>query len=253
MNMFKKLLSILINIEKEIQPISLQETQNNKKSYPHKQEKIEWEKEKIIHELIEIYKQNDKLTNQQRKISKEDLKKIPIHILEYEYKQEIKKHNQLLEKKQRTLTNKIKIQQTTKSNNPIKYKQNIKKGKNYEKQIGKYFEKQGYIVKYNGIENGKKDNSIDLIAIKKEEIIFIQCKNWKENHKYKITQQMVKAFIGDTYKFIEENPIYKEYQIKRLLVISNKILSKSAYAYIKQNPKIINYQIIKEFPEKINQ
>ena len=244
-----------MNTDKEIQPTSLQEIQDNKKSYAHKQEKIEWEKEKIIHELLEIYKQNDKLTNQQRKISKEDLKNIPIHILEHEYKQEIKKYNQLLEKKQKTPnnTNKIKIQQTTKSNNPTKYKQNIKKGKNYEKQIGKYFEKQGYIVKYNGIEKGKKDNSIDLIAIKKEEIIFIQCKNWKESHKYKITQQMVKAFVGDTYKFIEENPIYKEYKIKRLLVISNKILSKSAYAYIRQNPKIINYQIIKEFPEKINQ
>ncbi len=123
-------------------------------------------------------------------------------------------------------------------------KTNEKKGKEYEKYVGKFFEEKGYIIKYNGIENGKKDNSIDLIAIKNNEIIFIQCKNWKENNKFKITHKDIKAFIGDTYIFIKENPQYTNYNIKRLFVMSNKILDKSAYAYIKEHKNIINYKII---------
>ncbi len=119
-----------------------------------------------------------------------------------------------------------------------------KKGKDYEKFVGNHFEKLGYIVKFNGVEKGKKDNSIDLIAIKKDEIILIQCKNWKEDSKYKITHEKVKAFIGDTYKFIEKNPTYKDYKIKRLFVISNKILDKSAYYYIKENRDIIEYLLL---------
>ena len=121
----------------------------------------------------------------------------------------------------------------------------IKKGKEYEKFVGEYFEKQGYIIKYNGIEKGKKDNSIDIIAIKKEEIIFIQCKNWKEDGKYKISHKDIKAFIGDTHTFIQENSQYKDYKIKRLFVMSGKILDKSAYAYIKEHQDTIRYFILK--------
>ena len=126
-----------------------------------------------------------------------------------------------------------------------KKKEWIKKGKKYEKFVGEYFEKLGYIIKFNGIEKEKKDNSIDIIAIKKDEILLIQCKNWKENGKYKLTHKDIKAFIGDTHTFINENPQYKEYNIKRLFVISGKILDKSAYAYIKEHQNIINYLLLK--------
>jgi len=121
----------------------------------------------------------------------------------------------------------------------------IKKGKEYEKFVGKYFENKGYIIKYNGIEKGKKDNSIDIIAIKKEEIIFMQCKNWKEDGKYKISHKDIKAFIGDTHTFINENSQYKNYNIKRLFVISNKILDTSAIKYIKEHQNIIKYKLLK--------
>ena len=121
---------------------------------------------------------------------------------------------------------------------------NIKKGKDYEKFVGQYFENKGYIVKFNGIEKGKKDNSIDLIAVKDKKIILIQCKNWKENGKYKIDEKMVKSFVGDTYSFVEHNNNYKNYEIKRLFVISGKILDKSAYFYIKNNQDIIRYLLL---------
>ncbi len=124
------------------------------------------------------------------------------------------------------------------------YKENIKKGINYEKYIGKKFEENGYIVKYNGIEQGKKDSSIDLIAIKGNQLILTQCKNWKENSRYKINHEKIKAFIGDSYTFLTKNPQYQGYKIKRLFCVANDIFDKSAKAYLNQNRNIIDYRII---------
>jgi len=120
-------------------------------------------------------------------------------------------------------------------------------GNNYESFVGQYFEDKNYIVKYNGFENGMQDNSIDLIAINKREILLIQCKNWsldwvKKNNKY-IDHKDIKSFIGDSMDFIEKRPIYKEWIIKRLFIVSNPIFSKDAIAYI-QNNKNIDYLIL---------
>ena len=156
--------------------------------------------------------------------------------------------NTLYKKEEKNKTDAIikpELVKKTKKDFYKKKKEWIKKGKEYEKFVGEYFEKQGYIVKFNGIEKGKKDNSIDIIAIKKEEIILIQCKNWNENGKYKLTHKDIKAFIGDTHTFINNHPQYKDYNIKRLFVISGKILDKSAYIYIKENQNEIRYLVLK--------
>ena len=167
--------------------------------------------------------------------------KLKEFILEDETNSPIENKNNQLEEK---IQNKTEINKK-KENYQKMIKNNIKKGKDYEKFVGSYFEEKGYIIKFNGIEKGKKDNSIDLIAIKDNEIIFIQCKNWKENGKYKINEKIIKSFIGDTYTFIQNNSNYKNYTIKRLFVISGKILDKSAYYYIKENQNIIKYLLLK--------
>ncbi len=121
---------------------------------------------------------------------------------------------------------------------------NIKKGKEFEKFIGKKFEEKGYIVKYNGIEQGKKDFSIDIIAIKGNQLILTQCKNWKINSKYKINHEKIKAFIGDTYTFLTKNPQYQNYKIKRLFCVANDVFDISAKKYMEQNKSVIEYRII---------
>ena len=123
-------------------------------------------------------------------------------------------------------------------------KEKILKGMDYEFFVGDHFEKQGYLVAYHGIQNGKKDKGIDLIAKKDNEIIFIQCKNWKKDGR-KININHIKAFLADTYNYIEDNPIYKNYEIKRVYAISNPILTKSAYAYIKNNQDKLQYLMLK--------
>jgi len=123
-------------------------------------------------------------------------------------------------------------------------KDSKKKGDDYEKHVAKHYEEKGYIVKFNGIEKGKKDSSIDLIAIKKEELILIQCKDWKEDGKYKINHEKIKAFVGDTYAFIEKNKNYAEYEISRIFAVSGKILDTSAIKFIKANKEIVRYQLL---------
>lgn len=117
-----------------------------------------------------------------------------------------------------------------------------KAGNDYEIFIGNYYEKKGYIVKYNGIENGIHDNSIDLIAIKKEEILLIQCKNWSldwvKKNKKEIDEKELKSFLGDVSEFIKTNKVYQDFKIKKIFVVSNSIFSKSGYAFIKNTPNL---------------
>ena len=120
-------------------------------------------------------------------------------------------------------------------------KNSKKKGDDYEKFVAKHYEDLGYIVKFNGIEKGKKDSSIDLIAIKQNEIILVQCKDWNEKGKYKINHEKIKAFIGDTHTFILKNKNYEEYNIKRIFAVSGMILDKSAVQYIKANKEVVRY------------
>ena len=152
----------------------------------------------------------------------------------------------LFNKNDETQKKNFKPTKTQRQNYQKMKRQNIKKGKEYEKFIGRMFEEKGYIVKYNGIEAGKKDSSIDLIAIKGQQIIFTQCKNWKEGSKYKINHEKIKAFIGDTTTFITQNPQYQQYNIKRLFCVANDVFDKSALAYMNSNRNIIEYRIIKQ-------
>jgi len=120
-------------------------------------------------------------------------------------------------------------------------------GNDYEIFIGKYFESKNYLVKYNGIENGVKDNSIDLIAINKNEILLIQCKNWskdwvEKNNKY-INQKDLKSFIGDCISYIDKNKVLKDFNIKKYFIVSNPIFSKDGFAFIK-NEKNLFMEII---------
>lgn len=116
-------------------------------------------------------------------------------------------------------------------------------GDAYESYVGKRYEDRGYIVKYNGFEKGVEDGGIDLIAIKPDEIVFIQCKNWSKGRK-RVNMQMVKAFETDVSRYIAQNKVYANYQTKNVYAISNPILDKAAYAYIK-NSDGIEFELLK--------
>lgn len=51
---------------------------------------------------------------------------------------------------------------------------NKQKGEKYERQIGKYYQEQGYKVYFKGIKEGLRDKGIDLVAYKgKKEAVLI--------------------------------------------------------------------------------
>lgn len=128
----------------------------------------------------------------------------------------------------------------------LSYQEKIQKGKDYEKFIYEHYKQCGYKVYDNGKINGKKDGGIDLIAIKEKEIIFIQCKNWKENTRYKIEHKDIKTFETDINNYLEKNPIFKTetYTKKTRYIVSGDILHTSALKYIKEK-EYIDYEIIR--------
>ena len=58
---------------------------------------------------------------------------------------------------------------------------NWKFGRDYERYIGYLFEKKGYLVHYNGAVMGTSDSGVDLVCIKDNEVLAVQCKRWKNN------------------------------------------------------------------------
>jgi len=119
------------------------------------------------------------------------------------------------------------------------------KGKKFEQIVKKYFEKQGYKVIDNSALKGKKDEGIDLIAIDeaKSEYLCIQCKNWE---KRKINHNHIKQFLSDYILYLKKHKVevIKYKKRKFILAIPDRILTKAAYARIKENVDIINYKII---------
>ncbi|MDD4506829.1 MAG: restriction endonuclease [Sulfurospirillaceae bacterium] len=111
------------------------------------------------------------------------------------------------------------------------YQENKKRGNDYEQQVGEYYEKIGYKVIYHGLNKGRKDGGIDLIAENSYEIILIQCKAWKNAI---VKQKHVKEFIGNCAIFLEDNP-QNTTMIKRHFVTSSETEDHALSKYLIQH------------------
>ncbi|MCX6077037.1 MAG: restriction endonuclease [Campylobacterales bacterium] len=131
-----------------------------------------------------------------------------------------------------------------KERNKQMHQNNIAKGKDYEIFIAEIFKNLGYKTQNHGLIHGRNDKGIDVIVMKDKEITLIQCKNWKADSKFKITHEKIKAFIGDTTAFLDNNKEKaKGYTIKRMFVTSNDILDDSARHFLRSN-SIVEHVII---------
>lgn len=128
-------------------------------------------------------------------------------------------------------------------NNKNYYLKNLKKGKEYELQIAKMLkENYNYEVNLNGLQYGKLDDGIDLIAKNSKEILLIQCKNW-ENSTIKVN--ILKEFLGNVSVYIEKNLKNEKRKIRKIFVTSNEKDYKSLKPFIDENKDIFEYRIIK--------
>ena len=129
-----------------------------------------------------------------------------------------------------------------KKNYSQKMKESKIKGDNYEIYVAEHYKSIGYEVSLNGIIHGKKDNGIDIICNKNNELILIQCKNWKENSKYKVTHLILKAFIGCCSEYIIKNQLFNK-KVAFHFVTSNNILDASAKKYLAESTTL-KYKIL---------
>ncbi|AKT92822.1 restriction endonuclease [Campylobacter gracilis] len=119
-----------------------------------------------------------------------------------------------------------------------------KKGTEYELYIAKYFRNEGYKIYMNGLNNGKKDDGIDVICHKDKETILIQCKNWK----YPIEQKDIRAFIGDCHVYINKNAAFlRNRKIRKIFITSNEETKKAVELYVKENQAEVEYITIPMF------
>ena len=125
----------------------------------------------------------------------------------------------------------------------LKMKEKKEKGKEYEEFVVGHFKIDGYEVNLHGIKKGKKDKGIDIICTKDEELILIQCKNWKEDSKYKINHEKLKAFVGCCTEYVNKNKLFDK-NIKLKFITSNYILDESGKKFL-QESKTLQYEILK--------
>lgn len=109
-------------------------------------------------------------------------------------------------------------------------KKNMKQyGDDFEKKVGQFYEDQGFIVDYRGLELGMKDEGIDLIAVKGDTTFLIQCKYWVNR---KVKPLDIKEFYGNCNFYLDQNEnIDRNNTICIFALPSHNAISKEYAAY----------------------
>ncbi len=114
----------------------------------------------------------------------------------------------------------------------------------YTEYIADHYRELGYSVNEYGKENDVEHHTIDLIAKKDNEVIFMQCRDWDKNSLHKIDDKAIKILRIDTYDFLEKNPIFKTYKIKIRFILSDNFTDTSTTTYIDKCKDDLNYEVI---------
>ena len=85
-----------------------------------------------------------------------------------------------------------------------KHKDNWEVGIDYERYIGYLCEQHGYSVLYNGAISKKEDMGRDLILLKDDTAILIQCKRWKKEKT--IHENHIFQLAGSVFEYAYNNP-----------------------------------------------
>lgn len=116
-------------------------------------------------------------------------------------------------------------------------------GRFYERYIGYLYEKEKYLVTYEGIREGFEDLGRDLIAKNKKEILIIQCKNWSKDSM--VHEKHIYQLFGTATHFQNE---HSDYVIKPIFISTTELseLAQKAAHALKIETRIIPLR--KDYP-----
>lgn len=118
-------------------------------------------------------------------------------------------------------------------------------GRLYEMYLGWLYEKNGYVVTYNGIEQGVEDMGRDLICIKPNETVIVQAKCWSQSKT--IHEKHVYQLYGTVCTYKIEHPEVKK--VRAFLYITNQLspVARAAAQMLKIKVEE-NFALDKSFP-----
>lgn len=118
-------------------------------------------------------------------------------------------------------------------------------GRLYEMYLGWLYEKNGYIVTYNGIEQGVEDMGRDLICIKPTETVIVQAKCWSQSKT--IHEKHVYQLYGTVCTYKIEHPEVKK--VRAFLYVTNQLspVARAAAQMLKIKVEE-NFALDKSFP-----
>lgn len=85
-------------------------------------------------------------------------------------------------------------------------------GRDYERYVGFLYEKMGYDVEYKGILAGMEDLGRDLICVRNDETLFVQCKYWSKDKI--IHEKHINQLFGTYMKYMIELQVDNNLQSK---------------------------------------
>lgn len=118
-------------------------------------------------------------------------------------------------------------------------------GRLYEMYLGWLYEKNGYVVTYNGIEQGVEDMGRDLICIKPNETVIVQAKCWSQSKT--IHEKHVYQLYGTVCTYKIEHPEVKK--VRAFLYVTNQLspVARAAAQMLKIKVEE-NFALDKSFP-----
>ena len=123
-------------------------------------------------------------------------------------------------------------------------KSNWEAGVIYERYIGYLYEIQGYKVEYSGALRGKEDMGRDIIAVKKNETLIIQCKRRKPLNRDGERNEIHENVVFQTYGSAVHYQLEHKREMVRAVIYTTTCLSSVAY----QCAKYLNVEVFQNFP-----
>ncbi|MCC5957431.1 MAG: restriction endonuclease [Natronohydrobacter sp.] len=136
-------------------------------------------------------------------------------------------------------------------------KTNWQVGAEYERFVGYHFEEQGYSVSYIGIEKGLEDLGRDLIAVRGDTTLIVQCKYWS-SHKH-IREKHIMQLYATAVEYALTNqeaslnlPLFKNSfdlnKIKPVFVTSTKLSERARHFAEALSVEILEDFLLRPYP-----